>query len=130
MKTKLLPLMLLAGIALSGCGTADTAADSFVRVENGQFLLNDKPYYFIGTNFWYGPILGSQGPDGDRGRLARELDALRDRGVTNLRVLVGADGEEGVPCKSSPSCRPHRASTTMRCSTGWTTSCARRHAAT
>ena len=37
MKTKLLPLMLLAGIALSGCGTADTAADSFVRVENGQF---------------------------------------------------------------------------------------------
>lgn len=102
MKTKLLPLMLLAGIALSGCGTADTAADSFVRVENGQFLLNDKPYYFIGTNFWYGPILGSQGPDGDRGRLARELDALRDRGVTNLRVLVGADGEEGVPCKIEP----------------------------
>ena len=94
--------MLLAGIALSGCGTADTAADSFVRVENGQFLLNDKPYYFIGTNFWYGPILGSQGPDGDRGRLARELDALRDRGVTNLRVLVGADGEEGVPCKIEP----------------------------
>ena len=89
MKTKLLPLMLLAGIALSGCGTADTAADSFVRVENGQFLLNDKPYYFIGTNFWYGPILGSQGPDGDRGRL-QSFDK-RDRRTEPRENMLFAD---------------------------------------
>lgn len=130
MKTKLLPLMLLAGIALSGCGTADTAADSFVRVENGQFLLNDKPYYFIGTNFWYGPILGSQGPDGDRGRLARELDALRDRGVTNLRVLVGADGEEGVPCKIEPILQTAPGEYDDALLDGLDYLCARQHAAT
>lgn len=102
MKRTLLPLLLLAGAVSAGCdaGSADTGR--FVRVEQGRFLLDGEPYYFIGTNFWYGPILGSQGPGGDRERLGRELDALCRLGVTNLRVLVGADGEEGVPCKIEP----------------------------
>lgn len=25
--------------------------NNFVRVENGQFIRNGKPYYYIGTNF-------------------------------------------------------------------------------
>lgn len=58
--------------------------------------------YFIGTNFWYGPILGSTGPGGDRARLCAELDTLCSIGVTNLRVLVGAEGEEGTLSKIEP----------------------------
>ena len=98
---KLLPELFLLGVLLAGgCSTAPET-ETFVRAENGQFLLDGKPYYFIGTNFWYGPILASAGEGGDRERLARELDALADCGITNLRVLVGADGEPGVTAKSS-----------------------------
>lgn len=63
-------LCMFAGLACS-CGTAEDG-DAFVRVENGRFVLDGKPCYFLGTNFWYGPILGSKGPGGDRERLARE----------------------------------------------------------
>lgn len=92
---------MFAGLACS-CGTAEDD-DAFVRVENGRFVLDGKPCYFLGTNFWYGPILGSKGPGGDRERLARELDTLAACGVTNLRVLVGADGGGGVPSKIEPT---------------------------
>nr|WP_234025634.1 beta-galactosidase [Alistipes sp. Marseille-P5061] len=94
-------LCMFAGLACS-CGTAEDG-DAFVRVENGRFVLDGKPCYFLGTNFWYGPILGSKGPGGDRERLARELDTLAACGVTNLRVLVGADGGGGVPSKIEPT---------------------------
>lgn len=100
---KLLPELFLLGVLLAGgCSTAPET-ETFVRAENGQFLLDGKPYYFIGTNFWYGPILASAGEGGDRERLARELDALADCGITNLRVLVGADGEPGVTAKIEPT---------------------------
>lgn len=85
-----------------GCSTPATN-DSFVRVENGQFMLDGEPCYFLGTNFWYGPILASAGEGGDRARLARELDTLAAWGVTNLRVLVGADGGPGVTSKIEPT---------------------------
>ena len=75
----------------------------FAYVKDGQFIVNNKPHYFIGTNFWYGPILGSQGEGGNRERLLRELDSLKMLGVTNLRVLVGADGEHGVLSKIEPT---------------------------
>ena len=67
------------------------AQSGLVKVIDGQFFRNGAPYYYIGTNFWYGPILGSTGVGGNRERLSQELDALRDMGVNNLRVLVGAD---------------------------------------
>lgn len=99
---KILLLLLSLGLLLPGC-TTDRSAAAFVRVEDGRFLLAENPYYFIGANFWYGPILASQGEGGDRQRLARELDALSGCGVTNLRILVGADGAEGVVSKVEPT---------------------------
>ena len=57
----------------------------------------------IGTNFWYGAILGSEGEGGDRERLHKELDFLKSIGINNLRVLVGADGENGVKTRVQPS---------------------------
>lgn len=33
----------------------------FVIVEDGHFVKNGKPYYYVGTNFWYGAILASEG---------------------------------------------------------------------
>ena len=76
---------------------------SFVHMQNGHFVLGGKPYYYIGTNFWYGTILGSKGRGGDRERLLKELDFLKENGLINLRVLIGSDGENGVPSKVEPT---------------------------
>ena len=76
---------------------------SFVTVKDGQFIRNGKPYTYIGTNFWYGPILASDGRGGDMSRLQEELDALKSLGVENLRVLVGAQGESGVFSRVEPT---------------------------
>ncbi len=95
-----LGLMLLA--TLASCGKApvsenltvatDSAAPSaFVQVKGKQFQLAGKPYYFVGTNFWYGAYLGAAGDKGDRARLIKELDQLKAAGVTNLRVLAASE---------------------------------------
>lgn len=81
----------------------DIAPSPFVRQQAGQFWLNGAPYRYVGTNFWYGAILASQGQGGNRERLHRELDFLQSIGVTNLRILVGSDGERGVLTKVEPT---------------------------
>ena len=43
---------------LSSCQVSEP---SFVRVEDGKFICDNTPSYFIGANFWYGAILGSEG---------------------------------------------------------------------
>ncbi len=69
-----------------------SAQDGFVRRHGTQFIINDEPYYYIGTNTWYLPQLASKGQGGDSLRLTRELDKLCKYGIKNVRVLVGADG--------------------------------------
>lgn len=75
----------------------------FVTINKGHFEIEGNPYYFIGTNFWFGAILGSQGEGGDRERLIRELDYLDSIGVNNLRILVGAEGMDGTLTKVMPT---------------------------
>lgn len=94
--------LLLAGVvaasALGGCATkkADANDSEMVRVADGEFMIGDSVYRFVGVNMWYGAILGSEGRGGDRQRLERELDSLEAIGVNNLRILVGGDGKEGI----------------------------------
>jgi mannan endo-1,4-beta-mannosidase len=68
-------------------------ANSFVVVKGHGFYLSGQPYYYVGANYWYGSLLGLE-KDRRRGveRLRRELDFLKARGVTNLRILGGAEG--------------------------------------
>ena len=83
--------------------TALFSQSPFVKVKDGKFWRNNTPYYYVGTNFWYGAILGSEGQGGDRKRLCAELDALKKAGIDNLRILVGSDGERGVTTKVEPT---------------------------
>jgi len=66
-------------------------AQEKITVKGTQFYKGDKPYAYIGTNYWYGSLLASK-KVGDRKRLLRELDLMQKNGIDNLRVLVGADG--------------------------------------
>lgn len=96
----------ILGSACSGSKQASEAADAnnqFVTVKDGEFHIGDSVYRYVGTNFWYGAILGSEGRGGDRARLARELDSLKALGMDNLRILVGGDGPEGLASHISPT---------------------------
>ena len=98
---KALKRALVACVAL--VAIACSQPSSFVSVQDGQFVRNGKPLTYIGTNFWYGPILASEGRGGDMQRLAKELDTLKALGITNLRVLVGGDGADGVFSRVEPT---------------------------
>jgi mannan endo-1,4-beta-mannosidase len=66
---------------------------AFVSVARGKLILDGRPHNFIGTNYWYGSLLGLE-KDKRRGitRLRKELDFLKANGVTNLRLMAGAEG--------------------------------------
>ena len=83
----------LVTMTLSSCSLLDLfrERDDFIRVRGTQLTHKGKPYYFAGTNLWYGLYLGSPGAVGDRPRLLRELDSLKENGITNLRVLAGSE---------------------------------------
>ena len=104
MKSKIFLLFFLSVLCFSCHKNATVAEDSpeFVRVENGQFMIGDSVYKYVGTNFWYGPILASEGRGGDRERLQKELDVLQSLGIDNLRILVGGDGDEETPSHIKP----------------------------
>lgn len=81
-----LALAVFVGISLSA-----SAQSGFVRVEGTQFTIDGKPYRYIGANYWYGGLLATNGEKGKQ-RLKTELDFLKKHGVTNLRIMVGAEG--------------------------------------
>ena len=68
--------LLAVGLLLTACRPQKAATSDFVRVEDGHFVRGGQPYYYVGTNFWYG---------------------------ANLRILVGADGERGFKTKVEPT---------------------------
>jgi len=67
------------------------AQRGFVKVKGTGFTVDGKPYRYIGTNYWYGGLLATNGDAGKK-RLKTELDFLKQHGATNLRVMVGAEG--------------------------------------
>ena len=112
-------LILIFFLLASGCNPASPvritfvpsatptpAVDPFVRVQGGKFILEGKPYYFIGANFWQGMNLGVDGPSGNRAMLAQDLDGLQALGVTNLRVMAASEGPDTEPHRMVPALEP------------------------
>tara|TARA_R110002050_G_scaffold171113_2_gene303130 strand:+ start:53201 stop:54523 length:1323 start_codon:yes stop_codon:yes gene_type:complete len=77
-----------------------------ISIQDSKFIKDGKPYYFVGTNYWYGPLLGAQNT-GDRARLIKELDLMKEAGIDNLRILVGAEGDGG-DSKVYPTLQPEQ----------------------
>lgn len=91
-----LSLTVLFGITESA---AQEEKSPFVTTRGTNFYLpgaTQTPYRFIGTNLWYAPILASKGEGSDRERLKKELDALQELGINNLRIAVGSDELPGT----------------------------------
>ena len=96
-------LCALLVILLESCSGWFLASEreDFIRVQGTRFMHNGKPYYFTGTNLWYGCYLGSPGSTGDRERLVRELDSMCAIGLENLRIL-GASEESYIKRSIKP----------------------------
>ena len=81
--------MIAAGCA-STTGQRHTNSD-FVTIRNGRFELRDRPYFYVGTNFWPCCYLSDARLSGGRARMIRELDRLRSIGVKNIRLLAASE---------------------------------------
>lgn len=96
-------------VIFSGCSATkqsaiqDNMKNSFVKVQGTRFIINEKPYYFVGANFWAGMNLGSKGIAGNRERLLRELNKMQYLGINNLRIMALTEGPETEPYRIIPS---------------------------
>lgn len=70
-----------------------TGSSKFITIKGKDFIRNARPYYFLGTNFWYGMNLAVDDPE----RLKRELVSLRSLGITNLRIMGSSQGPNTEP---------------------------------
>ena len=86
----------------ASCASQPEQQNSFITVRDGHFYQGDTEYRYVGTNFWYGAILASEGRGGNRERLIQELDDMKQTGIDNVRVLIGGDGREGIPSHIAP----------------------------
>jgi mannan endo-1,4-beta-mannosidase len=93
-------ILLIALLLVTAC--SEPVINNFVKVEDSQFKIAGETYEFVGTNFWYGAYLGRPGEEGNRERLNRELDLLKENGITNLRVL-GASEESSFENSLEPT---------------------------
>lgn len=78
-------------------------AQDFITRHGQYFYKKNQPYQFLGTNFWYGMNLASNGSGGDRPRLLRELDHLNALGIKNLRIMAASEGPDSEPWRIIPT---------------------------
>lgn len=87
----LVSLAAMAAAAACAGDPGEPARKGFVTVNGLEFAIDGEPYRFVGANMWYAAYLGSPAPYGDRERLKAELDLLKSKGVTNLRILGASE---------------------------------------
>jgi len=80
-------------IFLVSCGSVKDVKNrpAPITIKDGVFYKGNEPYYFVGANYWYGPLIAARNI-GDRERLIKELDLMKSNGIDNLRILVGSEG--------------------------------------
>lgn len=94
---------------LFGCSQfASLAQSNFVSTKGHQFFISNEPYYYVGANYWYGGIVSNT--EKGKIRIKKELDFLSSKGISNLRIVAGVEGEgkiNGVN-RISPAYQPEQ----------------------
>ncbi|CAG8472058.1 116_t:CDS:2, partial [Acaulospora colombiana] len=75
--------------------------ESFVKISGTGFVLDDKPYYIIGANYWQAMNLGMV--IGNRSRVIQDLATLKENGVNCVRIMAGSEGPSGEPQRMYPA---------------------------
>jgi len=83
-------LFLLFFLFTAGVSANAQSKTGFVGVRGHQLMLNGKPWYYIGANYWYGGLLAHDTTQ--HARVSSELDFMQQHGIKSVRVLAGAEG--------------------------------------
>ena len=88
---------------------------AFISVSGGQLVSNDQvtegadgtaspppPFRFVGVNAWQAMWVAYKHP----ARLRRELDTLRNAGVTVVRIMAASEGSADAPLQVVPTLQP------------------------
>ncbi|KAG1054487.1 hypothetical protein G6F43_003512 [Rhizopus delemar] len=80
------------------------AKEGFVTVDGDRFVLNGETYVVKGANYWQGINLGAvDSAGGNRTRLVKELDEMKEMGINNLRIMASSEGPDDQPFRMRPS---------------------------
>ncbi|RIB16156.1 Glycoside Hydrolase Family 5 protein, partial [Gigaspora rosea] len=74
---------------------------SFVKVDGTRFTKDNKPYYIIGANYWQAMNLGME--NGNRSRVLKDLETLKENGFNCLRIMAASEGPPGEPYRMYPA---------------------------
>ncbi len=87
MKGRIFGFIGLFGIIFFSCNQIDQ--QEFVKIKGTQFIIHNKPYYFVGVNMYFAAYLGAT--DEGQKRLIKELDLLKATGIDNIRILGASE---------------------------------------
>ncbi|CAG8818789.1 40443_t:CDS:1 [Gigaspora margarita] len=74
---------------------------SFVKIDGTRFAKDNKPYYIIGANYWQAMNLGME--NGNRSRVLKDLETLKENGFNCLRIMAASEGPLGEPYRMYPA---------------------------
>ena len=78
-----------SGAAVTPAGAVPARDPAIIRRDGIRFVRHGKTFRHTGANAWYCAWLGADAAG--RARLGRELDRLQAIGVSNVRLLAGAE---------------------------------------
>jgi mannan endo-1,4-beta-mannosidase len=94
---------IIRGILFLCCLSALNTSAQYVTVKNKQFKIQNKPYHYIGTNYWYGGYLFPDTLNDGKKRLINELNFLQKKGINNLRIMMSSEGDGTYEYRISPA---------------------------
>ncbi|CAG8694364.1 12025_t:CDS:2, partial [Racocetra persica] len=74
---------------------------SFIKVDGTRFILDNKPHYVVGANYWQAMNLGME--SGNRSRVLKDLETLKENGINSLRIMAASEGPPGEPYRMYPA---------------------------
>jgi mannan endo-1,4-beta-mannosidase len=80
----------------------ELSSKGFIKLNGTQFKENDKSYYIIGANYWQAMNLGAS-KSGNRSRVLKDLEILKNNGINCVRIMAGSEGPEGEPYRMHPA---------------------------
>ena len=94
---------------------ADANDNEMVRVADGEFMIGDSVYRFVGVNMWYGAILGSEGAGATVSASNASLIRLRPSESIISESSWEVTAKRASHRISRPFCRQGRGNITTHC---------------
>ncbi|KAJ3087434.1 hypothetical protein HK102_011113 [Quaeritorhiza haematococci] len=100
----LLILAIMYRLAQTAAPGSPSSQQNFVQRNGINFVFHGKNHYVVGANYWQALYLGRQdSKGGNRDRLKRDLDAMAEMKINNIRIIAGSEGPDSEPYRCKPA---------------------------